>query len=113
MKESQLREESRELLSLVQEAAQSGDLDRVDGAAWQPVRDFLAERVGLARAAGLQARRRPPSSSSPSSSRCSRACARVLANDPDGSATSCGGHVRLLDQLGLFTTEMYQKRARR
>ena len=41
MKEAELREQSREFLNLFQKAIASGTLDRIDGPAWVPVREFL------------------------------------------------------------------------
>lgn len=49
MKENELREQSRELLSLMQAASQTGNLSRIDGPEWAPTRDFLA-RVSRSRA---------------------------------------------------------------
>ena len=48
--ESQLREQSREFLGLVTQAAGKSSLTSVDSAAWQPVRDMLGD-LSRARAA--------------------------------------------------------------
>jgi rsbT co-antagonist protein RsbR len=42
MREAQLREQSREFLSLFQAAVQSGEVERVDGPSWKPMQEFLA-----------------------------------------------------------------------
>ncbi len=42
MKESELREQSRDLLSLLRPAFESGRFDSMDGADWTQLRDFLA-----------------------------------------------------------------------
>jgi rsbT co-antagonist protein RsbR len=49
MKESELREQSRELLALLQAATASGDLAQVEGSDWSAVREFLV-RVSRSRA---------------------------------------------------------------
>jgi rsbT co-antagonist protein RsbR len=48
MKENELREQSRELLGLLQSAVQNGDLENIEGAEWTPLREFLA-RVSRSR----------------------------------------------------------------
>jgi rsbT co-antagonist protein RsbR len=48
MKENELREQSRELLALLQPAVQSGDLESIDGPEWTPLREFLT-RVSRSR----------------------------------------------------------------
>jgi rsbT co-antagonist protein RsbR len=109
MKESQLREESRELLSLVQEAAQSGDLDRVDGAAWQPVRDFLASVSDSRARQGYSASETAIFIFSLKQPLFAR-LRSVLANDPERLGDELWLVTAMLDKLGLFTTEMYLKR---
>jgi rsbT co-antagonist protein RsbR len=42
MKETELREQSREFLGLVHDAIRNSDLRSTAGAAWEPVKDFLA-----------------------------------------------------------------------
>ena len=48
MKENELREQSRELLGLLQSAVQKGDLESIEGAEWTALREFLA-RVSRSR----------------------------------------------------------------
>jgi rsbT co-antagonist protein RsbR len=48
MKENELREQSRELLGLLQSAVQNGDLESIEGAKWTSLREFLA-RVSRSR----------------------------------------------------------------
>jgi rsbT co-antagonist protein RsbR len=51
MKDSELREQSREFLKLVQEGARGGGVASPDGAAWTPAKDFLAS---ISRSQALQ-----------------------------------------------------------
>jgi rsbT co-antagonist protein RsbR len=46
MKESELREQSREFLSLLQGAVGAGNLTQADGAHWAEAREFLARVSG-------------------------------------------------------------------
>jgi rsbT co-antagonist protein RsbR len=48
IKENELREQSRELLGLLQSAARSGDLENIEGAEWTALREFLT-RVSRSR----------------------------------------------------------------
>ena len=48
MKENELREQSRELLGLLQSAVRNGDLENIEGAEWTALREFLA-RVSRSR----------------------------------------------------------------
>src|SRR5690242_19609871 len=49
MKEGELREQSREFLSLMQGATESGSLTQIDGSHWAQAREYLA-RVSRSRA---------------------------------------------------------------
>jgi rsbT co-antagonist protein RsbR len=108
MKESELREQSREFLSLFQAAVRAGSLDRIDGAEWASVREFL-QRISRSRAhqgftatetaifvfslkQPLFARLRSPG-----------------GNDAQALADEIGTASDLIDRLGLYTMEMYQK----
>jgi rsbT co-antagonist protein RsbR len=48
IKENELREQSRELLGLLQSAARNGDLENIEGAQWTALREFLT-RVSRSR----------------------------------------------------------------
>lgn len=108
MKESELREQSREFLSLIREAVNSGDLRNVSGSAWTPVREFLA---GISRSRALQG-------FSPvetamfvfSLKQALSSRLRTLAGkDAELLADELWSATELIDKLGLYTTEMYQK----
>lgn len=108
MKESELREQSREFLSLIREAVNSGDLRNISGSAWTPVREFLA---GISRSRALQG-------FSPvetamfvfSLKQALSSRLRTLAGkDAELLADELWSATELIDKLGLYTTEMYQK----
>ena len=108
LKESELREQSREFLGLFRAAAQKGQLDDIRTPEWAEVREMLAS---LSRSRGLQGFTPTETASfifslkKPIFSRLRKEFAQ------NGQALADEGWVvtTLLDKLGLFTTEMYQK----
>jgi rsbT co-antagonist protein RsbR len=108
MKENELREQSRELLALLQTATQNGSLEQVDGTDWTAVREFLA-RMSRSRA------QQGFSSSETATfvfSLKEPVFARLradLGKDPQALADELWITSNLLDRLGLYTTEMYMK----
>jgi rsbT co-antagonist protein RsbR len=108
IKESELREQSREFLSLIQDSIRNGQLRSPSGTAWEPVRDFLA---GVSRSRALQGFTPAETATfvfslkQPLFSRL-----RVAAgNDVQLLADSTWLATELVDKLGLYTTEMHQK----
>lgn len=107
MKESELREQCREFLSLLQDAIRTGDLENLSGSAWTPVKEFLA---GICRTRAIQGF--SPSETAtfvfslkqPLFTRLRREL-----NDAQALADELWATSVLIDQLGLYTTEMYQK----
>jgi len=107
MKESELREQCREFLSLLQEAARAGNLENVSGAAWAPVHEFL----------GVISRSRAIQGFSPAETatfvfslkKPLFARLRREINDAQSLADELWATTVLIDQLGLYTTEMHQK----
>jgi rsbT co-antagonist protein RsbR len=102
------RDESREFLALLRAAAQRGNLASPSGAEWQPVRDFLSS----------MSRGRVQRGASPSQvatfvlSLKQPLFARLrttLGGDGDALAEEIIAATRLVDQLALYTTEVYQK----
>jgi rsbT co-antagonist protein RsbR len=109
IKESELRQEASEFLRLFREAAQSGNVSNVQRPEWQPVRDLLAS-LSRTRAvkgftpsetAGFVFSLRQP----------------LIGRLREALGEESGGVVfeeidrasLLLDRLGLYTTEVYQK----
>jgi rsbT co-antagonist protein RsbR len=107
LRESELREQSREFISLLQNTLARADLSRLDGAEWNAVRDFLAN---VSRSRAL--RGFSPSETAlfvfslklPLFVRL-----RSQVSDAAALADEMWSATALLDKLGLFTTEAYQK----
>ena len=107
MKESELRDQSREFLALLQVAVESGST-QTDGANWAPVRDFLA-RVSRSRA--LQGFS-PTETATFVLSLKQPLFARLRSEfgaDAQGLAEEVWSTTALLDKLGLLTVESFVK----
>jgi rsbT co-antagonist protein RsbR len=106
--ESEAREQSRQFLAALREAVAKGNLDSVDGPEWSGVRDVLST-VSRSRAAlGFT----PAETATfifalkqPLFTRLRQA----LGSEPTAFAEQVWTTTRLLDRLGLFTTEVYTK----
>jgi rsbT co-antagonist protein RsbR len=107
MKESELRDQSREFLALLQAAIESGST-QTDGPTWAPVRDFLA-RVSRSRA--LQGFS-PSETATFVLSLKQPLFARLrgeFGGDAQGLADEVWSTTDLLDRLGLLTVESFVK----
>jgi rsbT co-antagonist protein RsbR len=108
MKESELREQSREFLALVQEAARAGDVRNVAAAAWNPVKEFLGV---ISRSRALQGF--SPAETATFVFALKKPLVARLRTEVGGDAQLLADEMwavtEMLDQLGLYTTEMYQK----
>jgi rsbT co-antagonist protein RsbR len=102
------RDESREFLALLRNAVQRGNLETPAGVDWTPVRDFLS----------TMSRGRVQRGASPSQvatfvlSLKQPLFARLrgaVGGDGDALADEIWTATRLIDQLALYTTEVYQK----
>ena len=108
MKESELREQCREFLALLQDAARSGGLENLDGSAWTPVREFLA---GISRSRAMQGFSPAETATfvfslkQPLFTR----LRREITNDAQALADEFWAASVLIDKLGLYTMEMFQK----
>ena len=106
--ESELRGQSRELLNLLQQATQGGNITDVYGPAYGRVRDMLGD---VSRSRGLQGF--SPSETAMFVFSLKRPLftriRQELATDVDSLATVTWSATELLDKLGLYTTEVYQK----
>jgi rsbT co-antagonist protein RsbR len=108
LKEAELRTQCTEFLGHLCLAAQGSDLGNIDGPRWSEVRDILTE---VSRTRGLQG-------FSPSETATFvfslknpvfTLLRRELGKDADSLARETWQATELLDKLGLFTTEVYQK----
>jgi rsbT co-antagonist protein RsbR len=108
LSESQLREQSREFLGLVAQAAGKGSLTSVDAPAWQGVRDMLGDLSRSRTAQGFS-----PAETATFVFSLKKPLFDVLRQEYDGQAASLTDELwtasAALDRLGLYTTEVYQK----
>ena len=108
IRESELRHQSTEFLNLLQEATQAGNVTDVYGPAFGRVRDMLGD---ISRSRTFQGFS-PTETATFVFSLKRPLFARIrkeLANDAEGLANATWTATDLLDRLGLFTTEIYQK----
>ena len=106
--ETELRGQSKEFLNLLQQATQAGQVTDIRGPSFGRVRDMLGD---VSRARSLQGF--SPSETAMFVFSLKRPVfARIrneLSGDADSLATVTWSATELLDKLGLFTTEVYQK----
>jgi len=106
--ESDLRTQSKEFLNLLQQATEAGNITDVQGPSYGRVRDMLGD---VSRARGLQGF--SPSETAIFVFSLKRPLftriRKELATDADSLATVTWSATELLDKLGLYTTEVYQK----
>jgi len=106
--ESELRNQSREFLNLLQQATQGGNLGDVQGPSYGRVRDMLGD---ISRSRSLQGF--SPSETATFVFSLKRPLVgrirKDLATDAESLATVTWSATELLDKLGLYTTEVYQK----
>jgi rsbT co-antagonist protein RsbR len=108
MKENELREQSREFLSLVQSATAAGSLTQLDGPNWTEAREFLA-RVSRSRA---QQGFSPTETATFVFSLKQPLFARLrseFGQDAQGLADEVWLTTELVDRLGVSTAESYVK----
>src|SRR5262245_25829700 len=108
IKEKELRGQCAEFLAHLVQATQGTRVTNIDGPEWSEVRDMLA---AVSRSRGLQG-------FSPSETATFvfslkkplfELIRREFASDPEALARESWLATEILDQLGLFTTEVYQK----
>lgn len=103
MKESELRDQSRQLLSLLRTAASSGNLTDTSRSEWMPVREFIAEISRSRASQGFN-----PSETATFIFSLRAPLLDLLIKQPDGAADVRAATL-LMDKLGLHTVEEYQK----
>ncbi|HEX5074698.1 MAG TPA: STAS domain-containing protein [Gemmatimonadaceae bacterium] len=106
--DADLRSQSREFLSLLQQATQGGNVTDIHGPSFGRVRDMLGD---VSRSRGLQGF--SPSETVAFVFSLKRPLfariRRELSSDADSLAEVTWSATELLDKLGLYTTEVYQK----
>src|SRR5271157_1235740 len=108
MRETELRDQSKEFLSLFKAAVKDGSLDDIQGAGWSDVRGMLSD---LSRSRGVQGFS-PSETASFVFSLKKPLFDRLrgeFSKDADALAELTWTATQLLDNLGLYTTEVYQK----
>ena len=107
--ENELRNQSREFMNLLQQATQGGNVTDVQGPSYGRVRDMLGD---VSRSRGIQGF--SPSETATFVFSLKRPLfsliRKELATDAESLATVTWSASELLDKLGLYTTEVYQKR---
>jgi rsbT co-antagonist protein RsbR len=106
--ERELREQSRSFLSLIRDAAQKGNLDDIGGSEWGAVRDLLTSVSGSRSRQGFSASETAMfvfSFKQP----LFNVLRQEVGRDPEALADEIWAATLLLDNLGLYTTEMYLK----
>jgi rsbT co-antagonist protein RsbR len=106
--ENELRQQSREFLGLVRVAAQHGRFDDLQGREWDEARRMLEDLSRSRARQGLS----PSQTATFVFSLKEPLFARIRAEygkDPEALATVTWAVTTLLDRLGLYTTEVFQK----
>jgi len=108
MKESELRAQSREFLSLFRTAFATGSAFSINSSDWAPVCEFLSS---VSRSRVLQGFTSSETATFVLSLKRTlfEPLRRELEHDPAAFAQALWNLTTLLDQLGLYTTEVYQK----
>jgi rsbT co-antagonist protein RsbR len=107
MNESELRNESTQFMKLFRDATQAGNLTDINTMVWTPLREMLAELSASRAKQGFSPGETAMfifSFKEPLFQRL-----RQETRDPEALASDIWAATVVLDQLGLFTTEAYQK----
>ena len=108
LKESDLREQSRAFLAAMQTATQKGGVEDIDGPAWSDAKQLLAELSRSRALAGFSPSETATFVFSLKQPLFSRMRAELKGN-ADAIADETWNATVMLDKLGLYTTEVYQK----
>jgi rsbT co-antagonist protein RsbR len=108
VREGEAREQSRSLLAAIREALESGSLTDISGPAWAPTRDFLMDFSRTRARQGFSPGETAMFVFSLKLPLFSR-LRQEYGNDAASLAAEVWTATELLDRLGLFTTEVFQK----
>jgi rsbT co-antagonist protein RsbR len=106
--ESEVREQSRAFLNLFQRATQSGNVETIDGPDWKAVREFL-EGLSVERARQGYAPSETATFIFSLKEPLFQRLQSEFRSDAGALAEELWAATLVLDQLGLFTTEVHQK----
>jgi rsbT co-antagonist protein RsbR len=108
LSDAQLREQSREFLGLITQAAAKDGMGGIDGPTWQPVRDLLGE---ISRSRAVQGF--SPSETAAFVFSLKQPLFDVLRQELEGQPATLMEEFwaasTVLDRMGLYTTEVFQK----
>ena len=106
IKEAELKQESKEFLTLLTATTQKGSLTDISGSDWTPVRDFLGSLSKSRAKLGLS-----PSETAGFIFSLKPSIFKKMRDDlePQAFADEVMKITVVLDKLGLYTTEVYQK----
>jgi rsbT co-antagonist protein RsbR len=108
IKEADLREQSRGFLNAVQQATQKGGVENLEGPAWGDVKHLLADLSKSRALAGFSPAETATFVFSLKQPLFSRVRAELKGN-AEGIADETWNVTMMLDRLGLYTMEAYQK----
>ena len=108
VKESELREQSRAFLNAVQQATQQGGIENLDGPAWGDVKHLLSDLSKSRALAGFSPTETAIFVFSLKQPLFSRIRTELKGN-ADAIAEETWNVTTMLDKLGLYTMEMFQK----
>jgi rsbT co-antagonist protein RsbR len=108
VKDSELRDQCGQFLALLQQATQAGQFGDLDGPQWEGAREMLTELCHQRSQQGLSPSETATFVFSLKKPLFSRLRSE-LGRDADALAQETWLSNELLDRLGLFTTEVYQK----
>jgi len=106
--EKELRDRSRQFLSLFKNAVQSGQLDNIDGAQWEEIRDMLGDLSRARARQGVSPTETATFVFSLKQALFNQLCGEYR-DDADGLVRQTWLVTMLLDKLGLYTTEVHQR----
>ena len=108
MKEAELRQQSTELLRLLSAAAEGGGFQDFEGSAWLPIKEFLTSISASRARKGFS----PTETATFIFSLKEPLFARLQqahGNNAEALATDLWAATTVIDKMGLYTTEQYQK----
>ncbi len=109
MNDSDLRRESAEFLKAFRRAVENGNLDEIEGPAWAPVRELLADTSRSRARQGFTPSETATFVLSLKEPLFQEIQQRLGSNDAEAVAASLWQTTVLLDKLALLTAEFYQK----
>ena len=108
IKDAELQEQSREFLTIFREAVQNGNLAEIGTSEWAAAREFLSNLSQLRAQQGFSPTETATFVFSLKQPLYDRLC-QEYGRDTDGLVNDLWTATTVLDKLGLYTTEVFQK----